>query len=341
MGFLAVGLLALLLVVALADRTFFLPQAGLVKSPEVLADTAVQIAKGLGYDLPGKEHTQGFAVQREYLKRGSQHPPTAYFWYRAGGEQPVLPALLGEAPGGDSQPRRPDAVTLRLDGRGRLLAFAATSTGLLPGAEGTEPRDWSGIFALAGLDIKDFHAVPPVRQPPMYADRLAAWESGGEGGRPRVAAQGASLAGRVVFFQAGPTEELEPRSAAGIRPLLWRTPLQRIILNLVAVVAAASLAWYNFCTGRGDYRGAHRLALFILALGLGDWLLGEKHSAVLSDEAVSLYVWIARVLLTATIAWLCYFAIEPYVRKFWPQVMITWSHVLAGKFRDPLLGATS
>ena len=80
------------------------------------------------------------------------------------------------------------------------------------------------------------------------------------------------------------------------------------------------------------------MALFILALGLADWLLGQQHSAVLSQEVASLYVWIARVILTATIAWLCYFAVEPYVRKFWPQIMITWSRVLGGKFRDPLLG---
>ena len=111
-----------------------------------------------------------------------------------------------------------------------------------------------------------------------------------------------------------------------------------MVLNLLAIFVAGFLAWHNFRTGRGDYRGARRLALFILALGLADWLLGEKHSAVLSDEVASLYVWIARVILTATIAWLCYFAVEPYVRKFWPQIMITWSRVLRGKFRDPLLG---
>ena len=65
---LVVGLLALLLVVALADHTFFLPQAGLVKSPEVLADRAEQIMKHLGYDPAGKERSQGFAIEPQYLQ---------------------------------------------------------------------------------------------------------------------------------------------------------------------------------------------------------------------------------------------------------------------------------
>jgi hypothetical protein len=339
LGCLAGGLLALLMVVALADRTFFLPQAGLVKSPDVLADRAERITNRLGYDPAGEERSHGFAIEPEYLRRAGQYPRAAYFWYRAGGEQRALPTLLGEAPPAEASPLRPDSVHLRLDGEGRLLEFAATPDGLLPGSAEPPPVDWSRIFELAGLNLDDFQSVPPVRQPPMYADHLVAWESCPEGRKPSVVVRGATLAGRVVFFQAGPAaEEVETGGAAGILPSLWRTPFRRLVLNLLAIFGAGSLAWYNLRTGRGDYRGARRLALFILALGLGDWLLGEEHSAVISDEVASLYVWIARSILTAAIAWLCYFAVEPYVRKFWPQIMITWSRVLRGKFRDPLLG---
>jgi hypothetical protein len=37
-------------------------------------------------------------------------------------------------------------------------------------------------------------------------------------------------------------------------------------------------------------------------------------------------------------AWIFYVALEPYVRRRWPQIMITWSRLLGGGARDPLVG---
>src|ERR1700680_2826682 len=37
-------------------------------------------------------------------------------------------------------------------------------------------------------------------------------------------------------------------------------------------------------------------------------------------------------------SWALYMALEPYVRRRWPQSMVTWSRVLRGGFRDPLVG---
>jgi hypothetical protein len=34
-----------------------------------------------------------------------------------------------------------------------------------------------------------------------------------------------------------------------------------------------------------------------------------------------------------------YLALEPYVRRFWPNVLISWARVLAGRWRDPKVGA--
>jgi serine/threonine-protein kinase len=33
-----------------------------------------------------------------------------------------------------------------------------------------------------------------------------------------------------------------------------------------------------------------------------------------------------------------YIALEPYVRRHWPQLLISWSRMLAGEFRDPMVG---
>src|SRR5580658_2498937 len=47
--------------------------------------------------------------------------------------------------------------------------------------------------------------------------------------------------------------------------------------------------------------------------------------------------------LSAGLAWTCFFlvlyiALEPYVRRRWPATLVSWSRLLAGQFRDPLVG---
>jgi serine/threonine-protein kinase len=38
------------------------------------------------------------------------------------------------------------------------------------------------------------------------------------------------------------------------------------------------------------------------------------------------------------LTWILYLALEPWVRRHWPQTVITWSRLLSGQFRDPLVG---
>ncbi len=43
-------------------------------------------------------------------------------------------------------------------------------------------------------------------------------------------------------------------------------------------------------------------------------------------------------MVVSTTVWLLYVGLEPYVRRRWPQVLIGWSRLLSGRFRDPLVG---
>jgi hypothetical protein len=40
----------------------------------------------------------------------------------------------------------------------------------------------------------------------------------------------------------------------------------------------------------------------------------------------------------AGMVWLVYVALEPFLRSRWPGAMISWSRLLAGRLRDPLVG---
>jgi hypothetical protein len=37
-------------------------------------------------------------------------------------------------------------------------------------------------------------------------------------------------------------------------------------------------------------------------------------------------------------AWVLYLALEPFVRRYWPQALIGWTRVVAGRLRDPIVG---
>ena len=47
---------------------------------------------------------------------------------------------------------------------------------------------------------------------------------------------------------------------------------------------------------------------------------------------------VATALLYAGAMWLFYIALEPYVRRNWPQTIISWTRLVSGKVRDPLVG---
>jgi hypothetical protein len=41
----------------------------------------------------------------------------------------------------------------------------------------------------------------------------------------------------------------------------------------------------------------------------------------------------------AAMLWLAYIAIEPYLRRHWPDALISWNRLQAGRFRDPLVAS--
>lgn len=47
---------------------------------------------------------------------------------------------------------------------------------------------------------------------------------------------------------------------------------------------------------------------------------------------------LAGAVYNAVFLWLLYVALEPFVRKRWPKRIISWSRLLAGGYRDPLVG---
>jgi serine/threonine-protein kinase len=55
-------------------------------------------------------------------------------------------------------------------------------------------------------------------------------------------------------------------------------------------------------------------------------------------EVALLLAALSWALLTAAFCWIGYLAVEPFLRRRWPEVLVTWARLVAGEFRDPLVG---
>jgi eukaryotic-like serine/threonine-protein kinase len=103
------------------------------------------------------------------------------------------------------------------------------------------------------------------------------------------------------------------------------------------MVVGALLARRNVRLGRGDRRGAFRLAAFVFGALAVAWVFGAHHVPTIK-EFVLFYEFLGWGLVWSCFLWVLYIAMEPYVRRRWPATLISWSRLLAGGFRDPLVG---
>jgi serine/threonine-protein kinase len=106
---------------------------------------------------------------------------------------------------------------------------------------------------------------------------------------------------------------------------------------MLLIASAVFFARQNLRMGRGDRRGATRLMMTTLAIWLTGWALIEHHVGTAGEWL--LYFVAAGALGSAGAAlWVLYVAVEPFVRRRWPHMLISWSRLLAGAWRDPLVG---
>jgi hypothetical protein len=112
-----------------------------------------------------------------------------------------------------------------------------------------------------------------------------------------------------------------------------------IVLTVTSllVVCGVLLARAHLKRGRGDTRGAFLMAGYLFFVMLAQWVFQAHHVRSL-DELRLFADALETGLFLSAIAWVIYVALEPYARRQWPHALIGWSRLLAGRFRDPLIG---
>jgi serine/threonine-protein kinase len=232
----------------------------------------------------------------------------------------------------------PGEVMLFLDTEGRLRSFRAIPLARDSAETPTSPVDWSVLFSAAGLNIADWKSTEPKVFPESFADTRAAWEgtlSDAPGVPIRVEA--AALQGRPVNFRVlYPWMLLEEESTQSAFETFGYVLLTALFVTLV--IGPVFYARQNLRLGRGDRRGANRMTLALAVVPFTIFFLLFEHHVLGLWELVLFIMFIAGMMFFGGLLWTLYIAIEPFVRRRWPEVLVSWTRLLSGDWRDPLVG---
>ena len=346
----------LVVAAVLGGKTNLLTKTPLPKPPAVLEQKARDVIQSLGYNEPPTDSAFGFLYATDYQSYAEKQekpvtyqaqlakgkPPLIYFWYRQSPQylEATPTNNLGDGVStvspSDPSPLHSGMIGLNLDAQGRLIQFSAVPPQLEETPAPPRPADWTALLTAAGLDMTRFTPAEPQWIPLVSFDAQAAW-AGSYAHAPDVPLriEAASWRGRPVNFQViGPwskPERMQPQQQWTVVNIAGATFL------ISMLIVAVFLAWRNIRLERGDTRGASRLAAFVFSMGMMAWLCGESHVPT-PHEFGSFLEGLGVAFASAGNAWIFYVAIEPYVRRRWPQTMITWSRLLGGRIRDPLVG---
>ena len=351
-AWLAVVVVGMALVAALHQQNELIMKIPFDQPPEVLAGKAREILAQIGY--PERPVSQAFGFDYRlnplrYLARlpGSPWPRLAIgrpavmrFWYRSS-PAPLAPHEVNDVIRvGQDDPADdvPGMRSVSLDPQGRLLFLQAVPPSFAEPASSPKTPDWNLLFQAAGLDLSRFQTAEPQWTPSVAYDTRAAW-SGSYPEAPDIPLhiEAAGFQGKPVYFIiAGPWSK--PATATQFSGD-QKPPgeVVYIILQLIVMIGSIPFARYNLRLGRGDTRGAARLWLFCLAVGIAVWVIGGTHVPSVK-EADLFFMAVMRALIGATSVAVTYISFEPFVRRRWPQTLISWSRLLAGAVRDPLVG---
>jgi serine/threonine-protein kinase len=324
------------------------------KPPQALEDRAREVLSTLGFAGRATDSALGFSVDSEYLRFVEARDTTPDRWKALRTDRPAVVRfyyrqsdrpLVSTSPSGRVFSSNPP-VTLsgmagvELDLQGRLVGFYATPPQREDETGAATAVDWSPLFTQARLDVARFTPVPPRWTPPFHTDARAAWV-GTDAARPDLPLrlEAGAYRGKPVFFQmVWEWTRPERMEAAALRP--GQKAASRVGLTLIVIftTTALFLARYNVRIGRGDRTGARRLAALALAGEICGWLLGAHHVAEIGGEMTLIVRGLSICVLVAAVVWILYLAIEPYIRRHWPGMLVTWTRLLGGRWKDPLVG---
>ncbi|SRR5579883_176326 len=340
---LAAGLVGLAVVAMVAPFQQITEAVHLENPPEALARDARTLLQNLGYTGRPNDRAWGFSYDTEYRNYLGRHPaeaaarwktpaagepPLVTFWYRESPSPAPAERNLNVAVSYTDPPlERPGAIRLRLNPDGKLKQLEAVPAQVEPPAPAGS-FDWSRLFQPAGLDIARFQPAEPQWTPLANWDQRAAWTSG------PLRVEAAAWRGRPVWFRVigpwtVPGRGGQPPDAGQIA---------QVAVIYTVLLAACVVAWINFRARKTDIRGATKMAALCWLGYAGGAFLHAHHVGTVVETTTFWKVVMGNAAVNGAAVWVLYLALEPWVRRRWPQTMISWSRYAVKGWRDPLVG---
>ena len=353
---LAASVLGLGLILVLCVRTSGLDGVGSLP-PEALAEKARETLRRLGYVEPPADVATGFdydedldrelgktpAARANWAAFLAGRPSLLTYWYRTS-PRPLVPDGLRSdlmTPGIVTTTDPPltlsGMVSVVLDPRGRLQRLEAIPPERHPAPVTAEAPDWDPLLAAADLDRSALKPAEPEWVSLAAFDARAAWTGTWPGTSIPLRVEAAAFQGKPVFLSLIGSWSRPGRTVNPPAPGEKARDVLLVTMLVAVLVGAALVAHMNHVRARSDRRGAGRLAAFVFAAGVTLWILRGHHVLALAAFG-ELILAVAHSLFLAAVIWVVYLALEPYVRRHWPQTIISWSRLVAGRVRDPLLG---
>jgi len=332
--------------IPLSRRSTLIGLAPMGKSPDSLSDRARDIAQKFGYSA-ADDSTWWFTTSTDYVRyRSKREPSTQWYrdlptaWrtpYRFHYRQSPRPMSLAN-PIGTVTPEQPPLTVpgmayVATDTSGHLVAFRA-----VPPAVDEESVagkfDWDALFAETNLDRKTFQEVTPKYTPSSSFDERKAWE--GSAGNVSLHLEAAAYRGRLVYFDMT-APWTPPHGGSGEQTTSIIAAILSVMLLVVMPIGGLVMARRNLRLGRGDLNGATRLAVYVTVLCAVQRLV-YTHLASATDT-INVFVYgVGFAMFFGGMTWVVYMALEPLVRRQSPELLISWTRLLAGRFTDPLVG---
>jgi eukaryotic-like serine/threonine-protein kinase len=235
----------------------------------------------------------------------------------------------------------PGSGTVLFDMEGRLIALETIPSAKADAAT-SRAVNWAALLEAAGRDPARVVSTVPPAGFVAAADTVAAWRLS-DSTAPETTLVAAAIRGRVVrvdtFARGNALGQLAlVADDAALTAQVWAIFIFILILPMIGGII---IARHNLRKKRGDIRGALVVGISIVLLNLLMYLLSaDAREAGLFAIllGVTARAPLGYALVRGVTMAIAYLAIEPYLRRLWPSVLVSWARLVAGRLRDPILG---
>ena len=321
--------------------------------PAVLEHRCRDYLQQLGYEKTFRDSVSGFVWAGRSIGASSDSDhsipsSTIRFWYRASQDviRPVYSAIM-IVPATEWNPPRTigEQAGMRLDPDGRLTDFWAVHRNDASGenvGERVDESAWQTLLSLLAVDASLHEAAVSSVAPFVPVNERKSWTGSLPDGSPiRVEAGG--YHGKIVWAQATALPEKQvrgdPVQQSQTRPP--PPPPPTAVLNCIfyfVLVLAGAFAWRNVRQGRINHTGVTRIALLAIVVHQLWWLLGiSRVPDVWEGLNAELFLTLGTSLVHGALVAIVYLALEPFVRRWWPEAIVGWTRLLSKGFNDPIV----